>query len=85
MNVVIDTNVLVSALYTSNSQSPTVRILELVFCRRLTLLCNEEILEEYQEVLKRPKFKFPESLVNNFIDSIRNIAIMTERFPSYTC
>ena len=82
MNVVLDTNVLVSALYTSNSQSPTIRILELVFCGRLTLLCNEEILEEYEEVLKRPKFKFPESLVNNFIDSIRNIAIMTERFPS---
>ncbi len=43
MNIVLDTNVLVSALYTSNSESPTVKIIELVFCGKLTLLCNNEI------------------------------------------
>lgn len=81
MNIVLDTNVLVSALYTSNSESPTVKVLELVFCGELNLLCNEEIITEYEEVLRRPKFNFPDSLVSSFIDSIRKISIMTEQKP----
>ena len=81
MNIVLDTNVLVSALYTSNSESPTVKIIELVLCGKLTLLCNDDILEEYEDVLKRPKFKFPETVVNNLLNHIRRIAINTERTP----
>ena len=45
---VIDTNVIVSALLTKNSQSPTRVILDSVFTDKVTPLLNPEILAEYK-------------------------------------
>lgn len=55
--VVIDTNVLVSAMLKENSVPGLV--LKHVFSKNLIPVFNEEILDEYCEVLLRKKFHFP--------------------------
>ena len=61
---VIDTNVIVSALLTRNPEAATVKILEALFQSRITPLLNDEIINEYTDVLHRPKFRFPEEPVS---------------------
>ena len=65
--VVIDTNILVSALLTSNPDSPTVKILKLVSEGILTPLYSEYLLAEYHEVLTRSKFAIPTALCNGIV------------------
>lgn len=56
---VIDTNVIVSALLSrNNKESNTSRVFEAILDGRITPLYNEEILDEYKEVLGRSKFPF---------------------------
>lgn len=58
--VVIDTNVLISALLSKHNDAATVRVLNAVFDGKIIPVFNEEILSEYDNVLHRPKFKFPD-------------------------
>ena len=53
---VFDTNVLVSALITHNSESSTVRVVKAIAEKHIVPLYNEEIVREYYEVLHREKF-----------------------------
>lgn len=55
---VIDTNVLVSAYWTRDAESPTVRVYRALLSGEVTALVNGEILSEYREVLHRPRFGF---------------------------
>lgn len=64
---VIDTNVLVSALFSVHSDSATVIIIDKVSDGTIVPLYNSEIFEEYRDVLSRPKFKFPSDLVTGNI------------------
>ena len=54
--VVLDTNVLVSALW-SKQGNPN-RIVEKLFKNEIELCYTDEIIEEYDEVLRREKFGF---------------------------
>lgn len=54
--VVIDTNVLVSALISKNENSATVQVLERLLNREIIPLYSREILQEYRDVLNRKKF-----------------------------
>lgn len=56
----LNTNVLVSALITRNESSPTVEILRFLATRNIVPVYSEEIVKEYNEVLRRAKFKLPE-------------------------
>jgi putative PIN family toxin of toxin-antitoxin system len=56
LRVVLDTNILVSALI--NVHGTPARILDLVLVERLTLTFDDRIISEYREVLLRPKFGF---------------------------
>ena len=47
---VFDTNVIVSAMITSHSDSPTVKVVEKVATGQITPLFNGEIIAEYDEV-----------------------------------
>lgn len=51
---VIDTNILVSALITHNSNAATVKVIENILMHKLTPLYNDDIINEYEEVLYRP-------------------------------
>lgn len=68
---VIDTNVIVSALLTRNRDAATVRVLDAVISQmRITPLYNDEIIAEYNNVLKRDKFGFPPELIDGIISLI---------------
>jgi len=67
---VIDTNVLVSALWTDNLLAPTRIVLDLLASKKITPLYCEEIIVEYRDVLNRPKFPFDEQDVENLINFI---------------
>ena len=68
--VVIDTNVLVSALITRNENSPTVQILRFLANGNFVPVYSDEIVKEYNEVLRRGKFKLPESIIINLLKDI---------------
>ena len=65
---VLDTNVLVSALWTPNGKAAY--ILQKVIAGDLKLCHNYQILTEYREVLLRPKFKFKDWQVNFLLETI---------------
>jgi putative PIN family toxin of toxin-antitoxin system len=68
MNIVLDTNVLVSGLL-SPFGSPG-EIVRMVSSGKLILSFDARILSEYIEVLLRPKFKFDKDKVIAFLDYI---------------
>lgn len=57
MRIVLDTNVLLSAVLTP--QGVPAQVLMLTLAGELTLLFDERVLEEYREVLSRPRFEIP--------------------------
>ena len=71
MRIVLDTNVLVSALLTPHG--PPARVLDLVLAGRLRMLVSDRIVDEYREVLLRPRFGFAsddvEALIAFFTDA----------------
>ena len=86
--VVIDTNVLVSALITRNENSPTVQILRFLANGNIVPVYSDEIVREYNEVLRRDKFKLPEIIIINLLKDIMDnglkiteLAEVTETMP----
>ena len=51
--VVFDTNVLVSSLITKNLEAPTVKVVDMIADGVLTPVFNQDILDEYTDVLHR--------------------------------
>ena len=76
---VIDTNVLVSALITHNPLSPTAKVVRLLLDGEFTPLYESSIIEEYQEVLHRAKFKFVPGVADALISYIKEHGIETSR------
>ena len=79
---VIDTNVFVSALFTSNIEAATVKVLNAMLQGKIVPLYNEEIFDEYIDVLNRAKFHFSPSTVNQYLKIIREIGVAAERIQS---
>ena len=69
MTVVLDTNVLVSALVNPTGVPATV--LGLLLNGKLTVCYDNRILGEYREVLSRQKLHFKKSLILQLLDYIR--------------
>ena len=65
---VIDTNVIVSALF-SNQSLPGIVVQKAIDGEIIPLL-NEEILKEYNDVLFRNKFSFDVKEVNNVLEAL---------------
>ena len=83
--VVIDTNVVVSAMLTHNADSPTRLLFSKVAEGQVVPMLNDSILEEYVEVLMRPKFKFAPKDINDvcrFFD-LRGIKYVPESTGRY--
>ena len=68
---VIDTNVIVSALLSRNRQSPTVALLDLILAKIIIPVYDEEILDEYRDVLSRDKFHFDAERIAKALNAIR--------------
>ena len=79
---VIDTNVFVAALLTKNSDSATVKVYEAIADGLITPLYHKDILNEYAEVLSRPKFKFSKEKINAVLELIIKYGV--EVFPKPT-
>lgn len=76
--VVVDTNVIVSALIGKGNPR---RVLELLFSGKVTLCLSTAILDEYIDVLHRPKFsRFPDFLAyaSLTLKSLQSIAEFME-------
>lgn len=67
---VIDTNVLVSALLSSHDDAATVLVVGKLFSGDVIPLFSDEILKEYNEVLRRVRFHFSEETVCILIQTI---------------
>jgi putative PIN family toxin of toxin-antitoxin system len=67
--VVIDTNVLVSALWSENGNSAT--IIKMIPIN-VTPIFNDSIFDEYSEVLNRPKFSFSASMREGLLIKLRD-------------
>lgn len=80
---VIDTNVIVSAMLKSDS-FPALVIKE-VLLGNINLLINEDILNEYLEVLSRKKFHFPINAVISLMEEIKKQAIYVDATPLKEC
>ena len=79
---VIDTNVLVSALLTSNIDAATVKVVEALMKGLIIPLFDKDIIKEYVEVLKRPKFNFSETVVEYYIRAIMDKGLVSSRVLS---
>lgn len=77
--VVIDTNILVSALLSKHPDASTVKVLDALYASKIVPLYHDEILQEYEEVLRRKKFHFSEDIVHLVIQSIRDNGICVDR------
>lgn len=73
--VVLDTNVLVSALITSNPMAPTAQIVGFLYKGILIPLYNDTILEEYIDVLNRKYFNFNRDTIDELIYTIRALGL----------
>jgi putative PIN family toxin of toxin-antitoxin system len=63
MRIVLDTNILVSALL--SPFGPPARVLDLILSGEIRLVYDDRMMAEYREVLARPKFGFaPEDVAD---------------------
>ena len=76
---VIDTNVLVSALITHNSEAATAKIVKLLMEEIFVPLYDSSIIDEYQDVLHRAKFKLMPGVADALISYIIEHGIETSR------
>ena len=76
---VIDTNVLVSALLSKLDDASTVVVRNHILEGTIIPLCNEEIFQEYLNVLHRPKFQIPSDKIDEVLDAIAENGLMLDR------
>lgn len=69
IRVVVDTNVLVSALNSSTGNEALLP--DAIRLRLLSPCFSNEILEDYKEVLQRPKFGFEIDEIQSLLDLVR--------------
>jgi len=79
MQIVMDTNILASALITPFGNAA--RILDMVLLGELQLLYDDRILLEYSEVLLRPKFSFEERDVDDLMSFIDTEGLKVTSVP----
>lgn len=79
---VIDTNVLVSALTTKHIDSATLVVITKALSGEIIPLYSSEILTEYEEVLRRKKFRFKEEQIQILLGGIERFGISVDPSPT---
>lgn len=79
---VVDTNVIVSALLSKKDDAATVQVLRAMLNGRFVPLYHKDILTEYEEVLRRPKFHFTDDVIETIVLAVKRYGI--EVFPQPT-
>lgn len=67
---VVDTNVVVAGLLTSEPAAPTARLLDAMLAGRLPFVLSLELLAEYRQVLLRPRIATRHVLASAEVDEI---------------
>ena len=79
---VIDTNVLVSSLFSKGFSNPST-VINSVISGTITPLYNDEIIEEYRDVLSRRKFNFNPKHIENLISVFTEFGVNAVRKNSF--
>lgn len=79
MNIVLDTNVIVSGLL--SPFSPCGEIVRMVSAGELRLCLDARLLSEYTEVLRRPRFDFDAELVSALLDHVAHAGVLVSGSP----
>lgn len=79
---VFDTNVLVSALLSTHDDAATVQVVARMLGGEVTPLYSDDVFQEYEEVLCRPKFHFSPTLVDGLLSAIHGFGIRVEPSPT---
>jgi uncharacterized protein len=76
IGVILDTNVVVSALLNDEGREATV--VDLAVTGAVRLFASDDILSEYEETLSQPKFPLDPDTVKRALDSLRAVAVIVE-------
>jgi putative PIN family toxin of toxin-antitoxin system len=76
VKAVLDTNVIVSALLKDGGREAL--LVDLALSGSFTLVVSNALLEEYEEVLRRPGFGFNPTQVTRSLRAIRDTAIIVQ-------
>ncbi len=79
MKIVLDTNVLVSALLSPNG--PPASVLQLILSGRVVICFDARILSEYREVLGGAKFDFDLRLTEDVLEFLKTEGILVVSVP----
>ncbi len=79
MNVVLDTNVLVSGLL--SPFSPCAEIVRMLVAGELRLCLDARLLTEYRQVLRRPRFHFDDELVTDLLEHASRSGAIVSGLP----
>ena len=80
MKAVLDTNILVSALWTPAGNASA--IINLILSDRVIPCFDQNILNEYRLVLSRPRLSFPNGQVDELLTEIINRGLSVTIIPS---
>lgn len=81
---VIDTNIIVSSFITKNPSSATRRIINSMLSGKIKPLYNDEILDEYFDVLNRSKFHLSEIRIHELLNFFRKTELIRPVFLMLT-
>jgi putative PIN family toxin of toxin-antitoxin system len=76
IRIVVDTNVVVSGVLAGSGLPASV--LDLAANKRVLMLVSQEILAEYEAVLRRPRFKIAEARVEHVLSVIRTTSTLVK-------
>ena len=79
---VFDTNVLISSLLTKRTDTVTAKVVDSIVTGDIIPLYNQEILDEYDEVLHRKKFSFSEESIRRILTMIRQFGLAVNPSPT---
>ena len=77
--VVVDTNIIVSALLSKHENASTVQVINALYDDKFTPIFNDEILAEYDDVLHRKKFHFPETAIQATLNYFKKYGVYVDR------
>ncbi len=82
--VVLDTNVVVSAMISHLDHGYPALLLRKMIAREFVPVYSAAIMAEYAEVLKRPKFRFRKCDVDFVLDAICRLGVRQEKLAGMT-
>ncbi len=81
MRIVLDTNVLIAGLLSATG--PPGWIVEAVLAGTLESAIDGAIRQEYEEVMRRPEFRFPQTLVDDVLAAFDQFGFMVTAAPPW--